>query len=502
MACHKTLPLPCGDHDHNHHHHHHHHDDGCTKIACECADSAAHSAKAASDAAMLAQKILQNCLTDKTIKPGGGLLYEEGTPPGEGGIIVNVADIINQMLGLGVDANGDAIVKLMENGGLAFNGNGEIFVKPDNFIRVGGGLAIGTDGQVYLDLSQMTAANRVILVNQMIQEGGGLAVDGEGTIYVDFSKMPTDKFEALLKSIRVPIWLTGNMDLFVDCNSDGNSLVDGRGTLAKPFKNIQACVDYLTGNYNLVNFLGQIRIAPGTYNENLYLGEYSRTTGMIALLPYNGAIGQVNINMKDKFGINCIGGPYLLAGLNLNMRPQYADSNIWTAISLGYVNSGADLLFRACAFDMTDFSGLAANANVELRMFAGYGGQLTFIPSLAGERRMSLKYAKLNDKLCSVLYGERGAHIQADPTNLEASLASVSCEGATDKFLYMQNSAFTRLGGATNLMTFDVDSGKTATGKRYELGYGSSAIISGAGENYFPGNEAGTVDAETYSWIK
>ncbi|OUO51676.1 hypothetical protein B5F76_09330, partial [Desulfovibrio sp. An276] len=49
-----------------------------------------------------------------------------------------------------------------------------------------------------------------------IQDGGGLSVDEDGKLFVDFDSMPTDKFEAMLKSIRVPIWLAANKAFYVN----------------------------------------------------------------------------------------------------------------------------------------------------------------------------------------------------------------------------------------------------------------------------------------------
>lgn len=34
--------------------------------------------------------------------------------------------------------------------------------------------------------------------------------------HVDFSQMPTDKFEALMKSLRLPVWITRNINFYVD----------------------------------------------------------------------------------------------------------------------------------------------------------------------------------------------------------------------------------------------------------------------------------------------
>ena len=57
----------------------------------------------------------------------------------------------------------------------------------------------------------------------------GITINGAGEIAVDFSQMPTDKFEDLLKSIRVPIWLTANKSFYVNGETGSDTLDDGRG---------------------------------------------------------------------------------------------------------------------------------------------------------------------------------------------------------------------------------------------------------------------------------
>ena len=118
-----------------------------------------------------------------------------------------------------------------------------------------------------------------VALDALIRQGGGLAVGQDKRIYVDFSLMPTDAFEELLKSIRVPIWVEGSKSFYVNQVTGSDTLDAGRGeSVGKPFKTIQACLDYVTSNYNLNSHNIGIRIYPGVYDEQLELGEFSRTT--------------------------------------------------------------------------------------------------------------------------------------------------------------------------------------------------------------------------------
>lgn len=512
MACHKTLPPPCGEHDH--HHHHHHHDDGCAHIACECADAAAHSAKAASDAAMLAQKILQNCLTDKTIKPGGGLVYEEGTPPGEGGIIVKVADIINQMMGLGVDANGDAIVKLMANGGLAFNGNGEIYTRPQDFIRVGGGLAIGVDdGKVYVDFSQMPTANRLTLVNQIIQDGGGLAVDSNGQIYVDFTKMPTDKFEALLKSLRLPLYIDSSLNLYVNGSSAAatDNLAAKPGlTRELPFKTIQAAANYASENYNLGPHNIFINIAPSTYTESLALGGYTATTGRIYLRPdYQAASGRVNLVVGQQYytGVRVSGNVWQLTDLDIEYRPVFTNSIVYPMH--GLIAQGGDLILKGCKISFTDASGISVDGgnNMPVTLLcASNNSMISLAPSDAGMQQMQFIFdpsgaLAAKNFIGSVIYCNLNSNVDTLGGEVSEAASKVLVSGKYDHFIFLNNASKFALGGLTPYPLTFAASG-SVTGRRYRLLNGSYCSVLGRGAEYFPGSEDGYLDASTYCWYK
>lgn len=149
----------------------------------------------------------------------------------------------------------------------------------------GGGLTTDEDGKLVLDFSQLTPTQKEDLISQIVQEGGGLSVDENGQIYVDFDSMPTDKFEAMLKSIRVPIWLTANKNFYVNQATGSDTLDAGRGeSESKPFKTIQAAVNYIADNYNLSNYYATIRVAANYNNTSeIVLKSYSTVGGSIII---------------------------------------------------------------------------------------------------------------------------------------------------------------------------------------------------------------------------
>lgn len=117
----------------------------------------------------------------------------------------------------------------------------------------------------------------------------GIMINGSGEIAVDFSQMPTDKFEDLLKSIRVPIWLKSGKNFYVNGSTGSDTEDEGRGESAsKPFKTIQKCINYIADNYNLSSYIAYVNIADGVYEEDVSLPLYNSTTGSIQITGNSG----------------------------------------------------------------------------------------------------------------------------------------------------------------------------------------------------------------------
>ena len=125
----------------------------------------------------------------------------------------------------------------------------------------------------------------------------GLVMQSDGSAAVDFDAMPTDKFEAMLKSIRVPIWLEANKAFYVNQATGSDTLDNGRGeSESKPFKTIQACVNYVCENYNMSRYNATIYIADGVYSGSVSLPSYSTSTGTITIRSSSGTASSVTID--------------------------------------------------------------------------------------------------------------------------------------------------------------------------------------------------------------
>lgn len=161
---------------------------------------------------------------------------------------------------------------------------------PQSILQQSGGIAIDENGKLYINFATMPDSILYGLLQKIVLEDGGLAFNDSGKMYVDFDSMPTNKFDSILetfrKGLRLPKWLIANKNFYVDKNhvNASNELDEGRGESAnKPFKNIQACVNYIAENYNLASYNATILIANGDYTEQgrINLPAYTTNTGRI-----------------------------------------------------------------------------------------------------------------------------------------------------------------------------------------------------------------------------
>lgn len=415
-------------------------------------------------------------------------------PKTSGGISVDAGGVsmeVKSASGLTVGTGGLAAVV---GDGIAFSETGAIIAK----LLENGGLAIKREtGEIYVDFSLLPADMLQEIVRAMVQEGGGLAVDENGQLYVDFSTMPTDKFEALLKSIRVPIWVERTKKFYVDKSTGSDTLDDGRGeSESKAFKTIQACVDYITSNYNLNKNNVGIYIAPGVYEESLTLGSFSRTTGYIALIDKEGNYG-VTIRMTNANVIRVEGGEWFLRGVVVENSVTAFDDGVAHFLSC-VVADGGTVHLEGCDI-LQEYTGPAPiNGSVYMRMLGAYGATSVLQFDGTMRARNNLRFHKGNGTSFSVLHAERGGTIQCVSSNNSQDYVDVKCEGEASYFIYLDNSNFYAIGGAKYLPRFLTAADKSVVGKRYYLILSALCSTLNRGEAYFPGDTAGTLEAGTY----
>lgn len=189
----------------------------------------------------------------------------------------------------------------------------------------------------------------------------GITINGSGEIAVDFSQMPTDKFEDLLKSIRVPIWLKSGKHFYVNGSTGSDTEDEDRGESAsKPFKTIQKCINYIADNYNLSSYIAYVNIADGVYEEDVSLPLYNSATGSIQI---TGNSGNRNaVILRRIYSQSAV--TYDIRHLTVQRTEAFANFGRVLLISAGRVN------FLNVEIDTTQipetsagFSGLTCSSN-------------------------------------------------------------------------------------------------------------------------------------------
>ena len=370
----------------------------------------------------------------------------------------------------------------------------------DALRKAGGGLNVDpATGKLVVDFGSMDPAIMRGVVLSMVQQGGGIAVDGNGQIYVDFDSMPTAKFESLLKSLKMQIPLSGDLQLFVDGAGGSDAIIEGRGTEALPFKTIQACVTYATQNYAVGAYTIFIRVKPGTYVENITFPQMTRTSGGIQLRAFDFGNPPV-IRNNGPLGETCsvIGDGWSFNVLDVVCDRQGASDGLEHFPSVFNVFGGSASL-SACRI-VDSFSGAASSSgHVYMRTFEiGSGGSLSFFTS--GVRKNSITVNKGAANSLEVFLVSQNSSVTFYGSNTSASEAEVESSGEFSIYATVSvNSSFSYMGGTLYLSHIVVPSGATATGKPYSVSTTSGISL---GTYSLPGDVAGTVDSSTYGWYQ
>jgi hypothetical protein len=360
-----------------------------------------------------------------------------------------------------------------------------------------GGLRMDSStGKLIVDFNLMPTDEFESIVQGMVQTGGGLAVDSNGQIYVDFDSMPTSKFEDLLKSLKMQIPLSYALHLHVDTNSAAASDVieDGRGTAAKPFKTINACVSWAASNYALGQNNIDIAVHPGTYSEDITLPVFNATTGRFYIRASDNNNPPVIQNTNNGETFRCTGGTWALVNLKITNTPDGGSGSFPAYPRCLSVTSGGDVYIYGVDFELS-YGGAAAD--IRSAVIEIDNATVHLMPT---QKKTKLTFHKGNASFLHVLAVYRRGQILWHGTNSQDNSVDVECTGEATTFGYFSNSAnMGQSGAGTSFINFVVPSGQTVTGKQYAVEMGSGVY---APENGLPGDTAGTVDSSTYCWYK
>lgn len=368
---------------------------------------------------------------------------------------------------------------------------------------------VAADGRLTGDPTNATPAQKAAINSALADPDSGLVVDpSTGMLQVDFSAMPTDKFEDLLKSLRMLVPLTGDMDLYVSVNDSaaGDEIVDGRGTAAKPFRHIQAAVDFATSHYAVGNYRVAIRVVAGTYNENVTLPDFSRGTGYMEIVPDSGARDVVVVAQSDEFGtrgrcFRCIGGYWRLFYMDARRveNPTTDNSPVASCYYAGGGSTRLDLYGCAASQSMPSGSSPLGGNNYTVRIFEVNDGasMRLYHGTMAGS--ISAQKPSSGTPAVDVFSVERDGSLwlvmDHDSANSPATTPDIACSGSCDTFMHCWQGGSVNTYASGTLINFT----GSMEGKRYALYSGSSVKCNGSA-TYFPGDTEGSVDSSTYCW--
>ena len=343
-----------------------------------------------------------------------------------------------------------------------------------------GGGDLSADRAFKLDYGKglKVESNKLVL---SVLQGGGLVMDNQtGELYFDPSQMPTDKFEALLKSIRVPIWLARNTTWYVD-PVNGNNANDGL-TAATAFKTIKYALDQVCGNYNFGAYAATILLAPGTYAEGqITIPNYTATTGSLTIRGQDRA--EVFVDATDGaalFRTMPSARAVTLNGMTLRYTVSAGGSSS-TIKSLVHIASYSSVTLSGCACQYAENANAIGNREM-LRLEAS--GAFTIA---AGNRF----------ELTSELAPGGGINVFSAYTSANVYMSNNAVvNGDFMRFINLNGGIFNR--AISTAPVFSTETG--CTGLRYRILNGGRCLTNGGGPDFLPGSIAGTVsDSPAYN---
>lgn len=381
-------------------------------------------------------------------------------------------EIVEVIKKAGLDPDGDDLTQLWQAIGQIISTKAPIATKKKpGLVQIGDGLAITPQGLLSVLIASTSQAG-------LVKPRYGLKIGKDGSLDVDFGDMPTDKFEELLKSIRVPIWLTKNKNFYVNGTTGSDTLDDGRGeSEGKPFKTIQAAVNYACDNYNLSRYDANIIIADGTYETGVFeLPQYSATTGTLRLTG-------TTITSRDSVIIKgCVftsaGNSYILQNLTIDQADVY--SHGYAVLSeLGRID-----LYNVVidASDTTVTSGSLFMIRAEGGTVRVWSSSVEGLPGIV---------IKVPESCNGYLYASNGGRFY-----FSADIAIQNNGTMTQGGVFSSNGIIQR---QTSNLPYPgrlavVTTSGTLTGRRYIANLNGIIDSIGGGAEFFPGSVAGVTE--------
>ena len=276
-----------------------------------------------------------------------------------------------------------------------------------------------------------------------------------------------------------PIKLTAHTSFYVNAATGNNSTADG--TSAKPFKTIQACLNFISMYRNLGEFNADVQVAAGRY-AGFIAPKYTSGNGVVCIIGAGKDLTFIDHINKNAAAIvlqlNC--GRYYLRHMTVN-------TEITDITNPSFTFTGCIDLVQGsfCEISNMNFT-IVENALVPLSVFAlrVFTGQIVIQDNISIQVNGSVPQ---NQSKVSVLTASGAMTYNAtagNPLNLSGRAATIMVCNDSGRF-YRQNQATPLITGTMNA-------------KRYTVSTHGWVSTGGGGENYFPGDIAGTVNTSQY----
>lgn len=342
----------------------------------------------------------------------------------------------------------------------------------------GGGLETDETGKLIINFENLTKEELLTLTTVLIQEGGGLAVDENGEVYVDFTKMDTSKFEAMLRSIRVPIWVDGDKSFYVDPDNGSDTISDDIGeSLEKPFKSLQACLNYIADNFNISKYTVTVYLLDGEYPRNeISLPPYNCTTGKIVIKSYSGV--RENVKLGNIFLGQSV--TYEISGVTIRCKDFVNGSTAPVYATAGKIQLYYVILDPRETIHSGTLYGILADS-----------GGIVYIDATNSPEKSGV--------LIKVDSASLRAIINATGGGLVSFSADITVEGDTtiEDFVLSNNLGIVRrvLSSKDNPGRLpNVVASGTITGNKYRANNLGLISTGGGGPDFFPGTSAGSTN--------
>lgn len=381
-----------------------------------------------------------------------------------------IVEVIKQA---GLTPDGDDLTQLWQAIGQIISTKAPIATKKKpGLVQIGNGLAITPEGLLSVLIASTSQAG-------LVKPRYGLKIGKDGSLDVDFGDMPTDKFEELLKSIRVPIWLTANKTFYVNSATGSDTLDAGRGESAgKPFKTCRAAAQYVAENYNMSSYRATILLAEGEYNEGDWvLPKFSATTGNISIEGKSKEAKKTTI-VRGRVLLE-LDSVYLIRHLTIDE----ADSETY-----GYA-----VCAQAGRIDLYD-------VDIDVRDTVVQGGTLYPIRADGGKIRVWASNEAALAGIEIIATNKVTGFFQATNGGTLAFSADISVRGdaTVDSFAYASLAG--SISRSSSTLSYpgrlpNIEASGVITGKKYTVMSNGIIDTLRAGQDFFPGTIAGSTES-------